>query len=85
VSALTGRGVEKLIDEVRKRELAVGEMIQLAIPHGESRVAARLHEVAEVYEQSENGEASLFTAWVPKGQMREFAPYRVRARARKTG
>jgi GTP-binding protein HflX len=85
VSALTGRGVENLIDAIRTRELAGGEMMQLAIPHGESRVAARLHELAEVYEQSENGEATLFTAWVPKGALREFAPFRVKLRPRKTG
>jgi GTP-binding protein HflX len=85
VSALTGRGMEKLIDELRRRELEGGEMLHLAIPHGESRSAARLHEVAEVYEQSENGEATLFTAWVPKGHLREFAGYRVRLKARRTG
>ncbi|HEX7192308.1 MAG TPA: GTPase HflX [Thermoanaerobaculia bacterium] len=85
VSALTGRGIEKLTEEIRRRELEGGEMMQLAIPHGESRVAARLHEVAEVYEQSENGEATLFAAWVPKGNVREFAGYRVRMRARRTG
>ena len=85
VSALTGRGIEKLVDDIRRCELEGGEMVHLAIPHGESRVAARLHELAEVYEQSENGEATLFTAWVPKGAMREFAPYRIAGRARKTG
>lgn len=85
VSALTGRGIDQLIEEVRKRELEGGEMVQLAIPHGESRAAARLHEVAEVYDQSENGEATLFTAWVPRGLLPEFAAFRVSARARKTG
>ena len=85
VSALTGRGIEKLIDELRRRELEGGEMSQLAIPHGESRVAARLHEVAEVYEQTENGESTLYTAWVPRDAMREFAGYRVKLRTRKIG
>ncbi|HEY2829507.1 MAG TPA: GTPase HflX, partial [Thermoanaerobaculia bacterium] len=85
VSALTGRGVEKLSEEIRKRELEGGEMMHLAVPHGESRAAARLHELAEVYEQTDNGEATLFTAWVPKGHLREFAPFRVRLKARKTG
>jgi GTPase len=85
VSALTGRGIEKLTEAIRQCELEGGEMMHLAIPHSESRAAAKLHELAEIYEQSENGEATLFTAWVPKGQMREFAAYRVRVRARKTG
>ena len=65
VSALTGRGIERLLELIRDRELAGGEVMQLEIPHRESRLAARLHEVAEVYEQSQGELGTLFTAWVP--------------------
>src|SRR5229473_2051638 len=44
ISALTGRGIEKLVDMIRERELAGGEILQLEIPHEESRVIAKLHE-----------------------------------------
>jgi len=75
VSALTGRGIERLIEMIRDRELAGGEVLQLEIPHGESRLAARLHEVAEVYEQAEREEGTTFTAWVPREFLYLFEPY----------
>lgn len=65
-SALTGTGIERLLEMIRDRELAGGEVMQLEIPHSESRLAARLHEVAEVYEQTQKDDATLFTAWVPR-------------------
>jgi GTPase len=66
VSALTGRGLERLIEMIRDRELEGGEVMHLEIPHAESRLAARLHEVAEVHEQTQSEEATTFTAWVPR-------------------
>ena len=52
ISALTGRNIERLIDIIRERELENGEVIQLEIPHNDARVIAKLHDVAEVYEQT---------------------------------
>jgi GTP-binding protein HflX len=75
VSALTGRGIEKLIETIRDRELAGGEVMQLAIPHTESRAAAKLHEVAEIIEQKQNGEATLYKAWVPGRSIHEFEQF----------
>jgi GTP-binding protein HflX len=76
VSALTGAGIEKLLETIRDRELAGGEVMQLAIPHTESRAAAKLHEVAEILEQKQNGEATLYQAWVPGRSVHEFEQYR---------
>jgi GTP-binding protein HflX len=77
VSALTGRGIDKLIETIRDRELAGGEVMHLAIPHTESRAAAKLHEVAEIIEQKQNGEATLYNAWVPGRSVHEFEQFRV--------
>ncbi|MEO8034119.1 MAG: GTPase HflX [Acidobacteriota bacterium] len=75
VSALTGKGVDRLVDMIRKRELEGGETLHLEIPHSQSRTIARLHEVAEVLQQSMTDEAAVFTAWVPRDQVHLFRAY----------
>jgi GTPase len=82
VSALTGRGVDHLIESIRDRQLAEGETLQLEIPHGESRLAAKLHEVAAVFEQKQAGEVTRFQAWVPRQFVHLFEPYAVRLKAK---
>jgi GTP-binding protein HflX len=82
VSALTGRGIENLIDAIRERELAEGEMMLIDLPHAESRLAARLHELAEIVEQKPNGEATRYSAWVPREHLYLFEPYAVRLKAK---
>ena len=73
VSALTGHGIERLVDVIRERELAGGTTMHLRIPHGEARLLARLHEVAEVWEQTTTDDATLVTAWVPNDVAHNFA------------
>jgi GTP-binding protein HflX len=75
VSALTGAGIEQLVDAVRDRELAGGEVMTLEIPHDQPRIAALLHEVAEVYEQRVADHATIATAWVPRDVAHNFTPY----------
>jgi len=75
VSALTGRNIDRLMDAIRDRELAGGETMHLDIPHQESRLIARLHEVAEISEQSASGGAAHFTAWVPRDLVHHFEPF----------
>ena len=82
VSALTGRGVVNLIEMIRERELAEGERMKIAIPHGESRLAAKLHEVAEVFEQKQSSELTRFQAWVPRQYVHLFEPYAVGLKAK---
>lgn len=72
VSALSGRGVERLIELIRERQLAGGELMHLAVPHAESRVAAQLHELAQVYDTEVRDEATLFTVWVPRDAVHLF-------------
>jgi GTP-binding protein HflX len=66
VSALTGRNIDKLVDAIRDRELAGGEVVELVIPHSDPRLLAQLHEVGVVYEQRVTDNATYVTAWVPR-------------------
>jgi GTP-binding protein HflX len=75
VSALTGAGTLDLIDMIRSRERAGGEMMQLEVPHDDSRAAAQLHEVAEVYEQTVTDRGTIFRAWVPHHAVHLFQAY----------
>src|SRR6185436_13150726 len=79
VSALTGENIEPLIDLIRDRERAGGELLQLEIPHAESRLVARLHELAEVHDIRNNDEGVIVSAWIPKDALHLFEPYRQRA------
>jgi GTPase len=78
ISALTGRGVDALVNAIREREVAGGEVMQLDIPHGESRLSAKLHEIGAVIEQRPNGESTRFNAWVPRQYVHLFERYVVR-------
>ena len=73
---------ERLIDLIRDRERAGGELLQLEIPHAESRLVARLHELAEVHDLRNNDEGVIVSAWIPKDALHLFEPYRQRARSR---
>ncbi len=75
LSALTGDGIEQLVDIIRERELAGGEVVDLEIPHDESRALAKLHEVAEVYAQRPADRATHITAWIPKTALHQFAHF----------
>ena len=75
VSALTGAGIDRLIALLRDRELAGGEVMHLTIPHGASRDIARLHELAQISEQSSDDEAVHVTAWVPADAVHFFEAY----------
>src|SRR5688572_17912088 len=75
VSALTGSGVDKLMDVVRERQLGDGEMMTIEVPHDDSRVAARLHEVGQVYERTVTDRGVIFKAWVPRDAVHLFHAY----------
>jgi GTP-binding protein HflX len=77
ISALTGRGIEKLVDMIRERELAGGEVLHLEIPHEESRMIAKLHQIAEVHEQRSGDQVMQITAWVPQNAVHQFAHFSV--------
>jgi GTP-binding protein HflX len=75
VSALTGDGVGRLLDMIRDRELAGGEVMHLDIPHAQSRALATLHRVADVYEQRASDRATRVTAWIPRDAIHQFEQF----------
>ena len=81
VSALTGHNIGGLVEMIRGRERAGGELLQLEIPHSESRMMARLHELAEIHEQSTSDAGTVVTAWVPQDAVHLFAPFAARRTA----
>ena len=66
---------DRLIGIIRDRELENGEVLHLTIPHNDARVIARLHELAEVYEQRVTDGAMLITAWIPRDALHYFEAY----------
>jgi GTP-binding protein HflX len=77
VSALTGDGIERLIAAIRARAREGGEVMLLQIPHDASRVIARLHEVAEIFDQTTTDQAIIFKVWVPDKAVHLFTSYLV--------
>ena len=72
ISALTGREIERLVAAVRQRELAGGDVLELEIPHEQSRALAKLHELAEVYEERSGDLMTRVTAWIPRNAVHHF-------------
>jgi GTP-binding protein HflX len=77
VSALSGRGIDRLIEVIRERELAGGEVLELEIPHDESRALAKLHDVALVFEERADDRGTRITAWVPNAVIAHFAKFSI--------
>ena len=75
VSALTGSGVDRLVEAIRDRELRGGDVMHLRIPHSKSRLAAQLHDLAVIREQKSTDDATMFTAWVPRDSVHIFQDY----------
>ncbi len=75
LSALTGRGIESLIEMIRDRQLAGGDVLRLEIPHDQSRLLAKLHEVAEVYEQRAGDGVTRVIAWIPRNAVHQFQQF----------
>ena len=75
ISALSGRGIDRLTGLVIERELEGGEVLELEIPHAKSRELARLHEVATILRQRHTDHATQITAWVPNETAQNFLKF----------
>jgi GTP-binding protein HflX len=75
VSAKTGEGVPALVEELSTQLRPIREFVELRVPHNDSAVIARLHEVAQVTERDYAGEEARFCARIPPHYHAEFAPY----------
>jgi 50S ribosomal subunit-associated GTPase HflX len=56
----------------------IREFLELSVPHDQSEVIARLHEVGQVIERNYEGESARFKARIPPHLHSEFAPFFVR-------
>jgi GTP-binding protein HflX len=78
ISAANGDGISGLLAELGSQLRPIREFLELAVPHGESGVIARLHEVGQVVERHYEGETARFKARIPPHFHNEFAPFFVR-------
>jgi GTP-binding protein HflX len=79
ISAKSGEGVPHLLEEIGTQLRPIREFIELCVPHSNSAVIARLHEVGQVTERDYAGEQARFRARIPPHFHSEFAPYIVSA------
>jgi GTP-binding protein HflX len=78
ISATTGQGVPSLLAELGSQLRPIREFMELEVPHDQTGVIARLHEVAQVVERDYNGGAARFKVRIPPHLREEFAPFIVR-------
>jgi len=75
ISAATAEGIPALLAELGSQIRPLREFIELAVPHEQSGVIARLHEVAQVVERNYKGQKAKFKARIPPHLLEEFAPF----------
>jgi GTP-binding protein HflX len=78
ISAETGEGLPMLLAELGTQLRPAREFIELAVPHDQPGVIARLHEVGQVIERRYLGKTARFKVRLPPHFHREFAPFVVR-------
>lgn len=75
VSAKTGDGIPALVLELGTQLRPIRKFVEMAVPHADSAVIARLHEVGQVVERDYAGEAARFKVRIPPHCHSEFAAY----------
>ena len=75
ISAKNGIGVPELMAELGTQLRPIREFVELHVPHEETAIIARLHEVAQVVERNYEGDSARFKARIPPHFHSEFAPF----------
>ena len=78
ISATSGEGIAGLLAELGSQLRPSRQFMELAVPHDQPGVIARLHEVGQVIERTYNGKTARFKARIPPHLRDEFAPFVVR-------
>ena len=78
ISATTGEGIPSLLAEISTQLRPKREFLVLRVPHEQSAVIARLHQVGQVIESSYRGPKARFKVRIPPHHHDEFAPFIVR-------
>jgi GTPase len=75
VSAQTNEGFEALFAELGAVLRPIRRCLELSIPHAESGVMARLHEIGQVLEKDYSGDQAYLRVQVPPHLVAEFEEY----------
>jgi GTP-binding protein HflX len=75
ISATTGEGIPSLLAEIGTQLRPKREFLVLRVPHEQSAVIARLHQVGQVIESSYRGPKARFKVRIPPHYHDEFAPF----------
>lgn len=75
ISAKSGQGIPQLLEEIGTQLRPLREFIELRVPHDNSAVIARLHEVGQVTERDYEGDQARFRARIPPHFHSEFERY----------
>jgi GTP-binding protein HflX len=75
ISAATGEGISNLLAELGTQLRPTREFLELKIPHEQSAVIARLHQVGQVVERRYNGKTAKFKVRIPPHFRDEFAEF----------
>ncbi|MEO7677816.1 MAG: GTPase HflX, partial [Verrucomicrobiota bacterium] len=75
ISAKTGTGIPSLLAEIGTQLRPIREFVELEVPHDNTALIARLHEVGQVVERNYEGTSAKFKARIPPHFHSEFAPF----------
>jgi GTP-binding protein HflX len=75
VSAVTGEGVEKLLDTLADRLRALNTVVELSVPYERGDVLAALHREGEVLVEVHDDRATRVRARLPKGGVDRFREF----------
>ncbi|MEE2947964.1 MAG: GTPase HflX [Verrucomicrobiota bacterium] len=75
VSAKTGEGFEVFMAELGKQLRPVRDLLVLSVPHSQSEVIARVHEIGQVLERDYNGNKAVLKVLVPPDHRAAFEPF----------
>jgi GTP-binding protein HflX len=78
ISAANGEGIAALLAQLGSQLRPIREFMELAVPHDQASVIARLHEVAQVVERNYEGNTARFKARIPPHLHDEFAQFFIR-------
>jgi GTP-binding protein HflX len=78
ISATQGEGLSSLLAQLGSQLRPVRDFLELSVPHEQSGVIARLHEVGQIIERNYDGDTARFKARIPPHLREEFAPFFVR-------
>ena len=75
LSARTGEGLDELLEHIEAQLSKLRVEVILEIPFDRGGVAARVHDVGEVIEESYTEEGATLVARIPRQRLNDFEPY----------